>query len=313
MRIIFCGTPQFAVPTLEQLIKEKFEIVLVVTNPDKPQGRGYQMKASPVKQAAIKGGLPVFQPAKLKDPAVQEVLAQANPDAIIVVAYGHMIPAWMINLPRFGAINLHASLLPKYRGAAPIPWAIVRGEDATGVTTMQIDQGLDTGPILLQQATPILPTDTSETLLDRLSVMGAGLMVETLRRIEAGSLEPQPQDESKATDAPMLKKEDGRIDWERRADEIWRLVRGMRPWPAAFTLFRGQVLRIWSSIPAEAVADLATPPGSLSARQKRLFAACGDSTWLEILELQLEGRKRMSALEFLNGVRLEGFEKLGEP
>ncbi|HUY13965.1 MAG TPA: methionyl-tRNA formyltransferase [Terriglobia bacterium] len=313
MRIIFCGTPQFAVPTLEQLIEEKFEIGLVVTNPDEPQGRGYQMKASPVKEAAARAGLKVFQPAKLKDPSVQEVITSVHPEAIIVVAYGHIIPGWMIDLPPFGAINLHASLLPKYRGAAPIPWSIVRGESVTGVTTMKIGRGLDTGPILLQEEIAIGPGDTSETLVEQLSVIGASLMMKTLRRIESANIEPRPQDESVATYAPILRKEDGRIEWKKSADEIWKLVRGMRPWPTAFTTFRGRGLQIWAVAPAAEVVDSSVPSGTLRTEPKRLLVACGDSSWLEIQELQLEGRRRMGATEFLNGVRLRPDDKLGGP
>lgn len=312
MRIIFCGTPKFSVPTLERLIEEKFAIELVVTNPDEPQGRGYQVKASPVKEAAGKAGLKVFQPAKLKEPSVQEVITSAKPDAIVVVAYGHLIPTWMIDLPSLGNINLHASLLPKYRGAAPVPWAIVRGESVTGVTTMKIGAGLDTGPILLQEQTPIAPDDTSETLLERLSAMGAGLMARTLRGLESGAIEPREQDNNLTTYAPILKKEDGRIDWNNAAEEIWRLVRGMQPWPTAHTKFQGRGLQIWSAAPVAEVVDSSRPPGVLRAERKRLLAACGDSTWLELLEVQLEGRKRIRATEFLNGVRLIPDEKLGE-
>ncbi len=312
MRIIFCGTPQFAVPTLERLIEEKFEIELVVTNPDEPQGRGYAVKASPVKEAAVRAGLKVFQPARLKEPSVQEIIAISNPEAIVVVAYGHIIPAWMIDLPRFGNINLHASLLPKYRGAAPIPWSIVRGESVTGVTTMKIGPGLDTGPIFLQEETPIRPEDTSETLSERLSRIGASLMVRTLRRVESGDIDPTPQDDNLATIAPILKKEDGRIDWNKSADEVWRLVRGMRPWPTAFTKFRGRSLKIWTAAPASAHADSPKPPGALRTEYKRLLVACGHSSWLEILEVQLEDRKRIRATEFLNGVRLSPDDKLGE-
>lgn len=311
MRIIFCGTPRFAVPTLERLIEGQFKIELVMTNPDEPQGRGYQMRASPVKEAAARAGLKVFQPAKLKEPSVQEVITSTHPDAIIVVAYGHIILGWMIDLPPFGAINLHASLLPKYRGAAPIPWSIVRGESVTGVTTMEIGRGLDTGPILLQEETAIGPGDTSETLLEQLSVTGASLMLKTLQGIESGDIEPRPQDDSLATYAPILKKEDGRIDWTRPADEIWRLVRGMRPWPTAFTTFRGRGLQIWTAAPAAEAGKSSAPPGALRAERKRLLAACGDSSWIEIQELQLEGRRRIGAPEFLNGVRLRPNDKLG--
>jgi len=291
MNLIFCGTPQFAVPTLEKLLGGSFTIELVVTKPDEPSGRGYEMQQPPVKEAAEKAGLQVFQPAKLKDPATREFLAKSRPDAIVVVAYGRIIPPWMIDLPRLGCINLHASLLPKYRGAAPIPWALIRGERVTGVTTMKIDPGLDTGDILLQRE--------------------ADLMVETLRGLERREIIPRPQDHSQATLAPMLKKEDGRIDWTMTAQEITWRVRGLRPWPGAYTTFRGKNLHLW-------VATLATVPtprvlesSTLLAESGKLFVTCGQGTLLEVKELQLEGRKRLCARDFLNGVRLAAGEKLG--
>ncbi len=312
MNLIFCGTPQFAVPTLEKLVASAFPVSLVLTNPDEPRGRGYRLKASPVKESAAKAGLRILQPKNLKDPAVEVEIRSLKPDAIVVVAYGHLIPAWMIEVPRFGWINLHASLLPRYRGAAPIPWAIIRGERATGVTTMQIDRGLDTGDILLQRATEISNEDTTETLSERLSVIGAELMAETLGKIERNEIKPQPQDERIATRAPMLTKDDGRIDWRLTAEEISRRVRGLRPWPVAHTAFRGRNLQIWSarllaSTPASALA-----PGELSACQGALIAGCGGGTQIEIMELQLEGRKRMPARDFINGVRLLSDERLEE-
>ncbi len=313
MRIIFCGTPQFAVPTLERLLAAGFTIDLVVTNPDEPSGRSYERKPPPVKIAAEKAGLPVFQPAKLRDPATRELLAKFHPDAIVVVAYGHIIPPWMIELPRLGSINLHASLLPKYRGAAPIAWALIRGERVTGVTTMKIDAGLDTGGILLKREVEIRDEDTTETLSDRLSAIGADLMVETLARLERGEIEPSPQDHALATLAPILKKEDGRIDWSLTAEEIARRVRGLRPWPVAYTAFRGKTLRIWSATPALLPPESqdASDPGAIIVQGDRLFVACGQSTFLEVREVQLEGRKRLPARDFVNGSRLASGEKLG--
>src|SRR5438132_13957574 len=225
MRIIFCGTPQFAVPTLERLLAAGFTIDLVVTNPDEPSGRSYERKAPPVKMAAEKAGLPVFQPAKLRDPATQERLAKFHPDAIVVVAYGHIIPPWMIELPRLGSINLHASLLPKYRGAAPIAWALIRGERVTGVTTMKIDAGLDTGELLLKREVEIRDEDTTETLSDRLSALGAELMVETLERLERGEIVSSPQDHALATLSTMLWRVVGRNDGSWLATKISRHVR----------------------------------------------------------------------------------------
>ncbi len=311
LNIIFCGTPQFALPTLQKLLGEGFSIGLVLTNPDEPSGRGHKRKSPPVKQAAEKAGLAVFQPTKLKDPATQAVLCKMRPDAIVVVAYGHIIPPWMIDLPWFGCVNLHASLLPKYRGAAPIQWALIHGERTTGVTTMKIDPGLDTGDILLQRETEIGDQDTTETLSERLSVMGADLMVETLRGIERGEITARPQDPHLATLGPMLKKEDGRIDWKLKADEISRRVRGLRPWPGAYASFRDKTLHIWSATPSPAPAPCGLEPGGLLAQHGALSVICGGGTVLEVKELQLEGRRRLSARDFLNGVRLAPGEKLG--
>ena len=310
MRLIFCGTPQFAVPTLEKLIAEKFEVELVVTNPDEPFGRGYAAKAPPIKVVAEKAGLNVSQPARLKDPATVEFLSRFHPDAIVVVAYGHIIPPWMIDLPRLGCINLHASLLPKYRGAAPIAWAIIRGERVTGVTTMKIDPGLDTGDILLCREVEIGEEDTAPALSEKLSTLGADLMVETLRGLERGEITPRPQDSSQATLAPMLRKEDGRIDWSLTTEEISRRVRGLQPWPGAYTSFRGKRLQIWVAQPAAAGSQAALQPGTLEAQSGKLFIACGAGSRLEAMELQLEGRKRVSARDFLNGVRLLPGEKV---
>lgn len=310
MRLIFCGTPQFAVLTLEKLISEQFTIELVVTNPDEPAGRGYEPKPPPVKVAAAKAGLKLFQPARLKDPETRAFLSAFSPDAIVVVAYGHIIPPWMIELPRLGCINLHASLLPKYRGAAPIPWAIVRGEDATGVTTIKIDAGLDTGDVLLQREVEISEDDTSATLSQRLSTLGAELMVETLRELERGEIEPRPQDSVRATLAPMLKKEDGRIDWSFTAQDIARRVRGFQPWPGAYTTFRGKKLQLWAARPDTSPAPAPAESGKLRVDGGKLFVACGGGTRLEVRELQLEGRKRLAAGDFLNGVHLLPGEKV---
>ncbi|MBZ5670837.1 MAG: methionyl-tRNA formyltransferase [Acidobacteriia bacterium] len=304
MRLIFCGTPDFAVPTLERLIAEDVAIDLVVTNPDEPSGRGYELKAPLVKQVALRSGLGVFQAARLKDPTTVEFLSRFRPDAIVVVAYGHIIPKWMIELPRFGCINLHASLLPKYRGAAPIQWALIRGETLTGVTTMRIDEGLDTGDILLKREVSVRDEDTTETLRERLSLLGADLVVETLLQLEREVLQPQPQDHTQATRAPILKKEDGRIDWVLPAREIWNRIRGLRPWPGAYTTFRGKNLHIWAAGRPSPGEPCHLEPGTLVAEHGRLLVACGQGTLLEAKEIQLEGRKRLPAPEFLNGVRL---------
>jgi methionyl-tRNA formyltransferase len=312
MHLIFCGTPQFAVPTLEKLVEENFNVQLVMTNPDEPSGRGYELKSPPVKQTALRLGLPLFQPAKIKEAAAQEFLTRLRPDAIVVVAYGHIIPQWMIDLPRLGCINLHASLLPKYRGAAPISWAIIRGESVTGNTTMQIGAGLDTGDLLLQSKEPVRDEDTTETLYARLSESGAGLIVETLRGLENGSIARRPQDPAQATLAPILRKEDGLLDWTLTAREVWYRVRGLRPWPGAFTTFRGKQLHIWmAALPAAPFAGN-QPPGTLIVDRPRLLVVCGGKAWLELTEVQMEGRRRIPARDFLNGVRFTPGERLGK-
>ncbi len=305
--LVFCGTPRFAVPTLEALIRASFPVRLVVTQPDKPRGRGLALAPSPVKRSALALGLPIAQPESIKNN--EEFRAQLyalNPDAIIVVGYGRILPRWIIDLPRFGNINLHASLLPKYRGAAPIQWAIARGETVTGVTTMRIDEGLDTGDILLQKEIAINATDTAETLALTLAVAGADLVVDTLRRLQAGTIKPRPQDPEKATLAPILKKEDGRIDFRRTAKEICDRRRGFQPWPGAFTTFRGKNLHIWGA----EVSQQSIPPGELFV-EKNLLVGCGESTALTLLEVQLEGKKRMAARDFVHGYRPLTGEKLG--
>lgn len=311
MNLLFCGTPDFALPTLNKLLDEGFRINLVITNPDAPAGRGYELKTSPVKSTAKEAGLEVFQPAKLKDPATQAYLTQFHPDAIVVVAYGHILPQWMIDLPRLGCVNLHASLLPKYRGAAPLQWALIQGERTTGVTTMKIDAGLDTGDILLQREVEIRDDDTTLTLSERLSALGADLMVETLRGLEGGEITPRPQYHERATLAPMLKKEDGRIDWKLTAEAIsWR-VRGLAAWPGAFTSFRKKTFHFWCAQPAPSSPASGLEPGTLVVDRGTLSVVCGEGTLLVVKELQLEGRSRMLARDFLNGVRLAPGEKLG--
>lgn len=312
MRLIFCGTPQFAVPALEALVRRRFSVDLVVTNPDEPRGRSQEVTPPPVKLAAEKHGLAVFQPTKLKDPSTVARISEFRPDAMVVVAYGHIIPPWMIALPRLGCINLHASLLPKYRGAAPIAWALIRGERVTGVTTMKIDAGLDTGDILLQRDVPIDDDDTTATLSERMSPIGAALMVETLDGLERCEIQPQPQDHSSATLAPMLKKEDGRIDWRLTSQEITRRVRGLDPWPGAYTSFRGKSLRLWAAVAVPVSPDHPVEVGTTIVSGSRLLVACGEGTLLQLGELQLEGRKRISARDFINGVHLKPGEVLGD-
>lgn len=309
MSLIFAGTPRFAVPTLEKLVESGFHVRLVVTQPDRARGRGMEFMPSPVKETALKLGIPVAQPEKIKtNPEFQAQLTEIKPEAIVVVGYGRIIPLWMIDLPKLGNLNVHASLLPKYRGAAPVQWAIASGETVTGVTTMRIDAGLDTGPILLQREHPITAQDTAETVAPVLAAIGAELMIETLRRLQAGSVHPIRQNEDQATLAPVLKKEDGRIDFRLSATEIWNRLRGFQPWPGAFTTFRGKNLHLWSARPVEANI----PAGTIRMEGHLPLVGCAENSALELLEVQVEGKKRMSASNFVNGYRPYDGEVLGE-
>ncbi len=306
--LVFCGTPAFAVPTLEKLVQAGFAMRLVVTQPDRPKGRGMELAPSPVKQRALQLGLPVSQPDKIKNnQEFREQLAAIKPDAIIVVGYGRIIPPWMLDLPPLGNLNLHGSLLPKYRGAAPVQWAIARGERVTGVTTMRIDAGLDTGGILLQKEISIAPQDTAETLAVRMAAIGADLMVETLRGLQAGTIHPRPQDDARATLAPILKKEDGRIDFHLTALEILNRMRGFQPWPGAYTSFRGKNLHVWA---ARTVEDTLAE-GQIAVDSGRVIVGCGAGSTLELLEVQMEGKKRMPAADFVHGYLPKPGEKLG--
>lgn len=310
MKLVFCGTPQFAVPSLERLVAAGHNVQLVVTQPDRPQGRGMEMAAPPVKQTAVRLGLPVTQPEKIKkNEEFQARLAAIRPDAIIVVGYGRIIPGWMLHLPPYGNINVHASLLPKYRGAAPIQWAIANGETVTGVTTMKIDEGLDTGDILLKRQMAIRPEDTALTLAPRLAELGAGLLVETLQELKQGTLEPVPQDDSLATLAPILNREDGLMDFSRTASEIHNRLRGFQPWPGAYTHFRGKNLKIVSARVQANGQQLS--PGELCVAADQLLVGCGGNTCLDLLQVQPEGKKAMTAREFISGYRPAQGERLG--
>lgn len=309
MKLVFCGTPQFAVPSLEKLAAAGFDLRLVLSQPDRPQGRGMQLAAPPVKQSALKLGLPVIQPDKIKkNEELQNQLAAIAPDAIIVVGYGRIIPPWMLQLPRFGNINVHGSLLPKYRGAAPVQWAIASGETVTGVTTMRLDEGLDTGDILLQREMEILPQDTAVTLAPRLAVLGADLLLETLHGLEQGKITPIAQDNSQATLAPILEKQDGLVDFNRRATEIYNRVRGFQPWPGAYTVFRSKNLKIIDARPLP--EEISLPKGELHIQQDRLIVGCDQGTALELLQLQPEGKKAITAREFIGGYRPKEKESL---
>jgi methionyl-tRNA formyltransferase len=311
MRLVFCGTPQFAVPTLKTLLDAGHDVPLVVTQPDRPSGRGMQLLAPPVKQAALDVGLSVTQPEKIKNNIEFRAQLEAiQPYAIIVVAYGRIIPKWMLDLPRYGNINLHASLLPKYRGAAPIQWAVANGEPVTGATTMRIDEGLDTGDMLLQRELVIAPDQTAEDIFPLLAAMGAPLMVETLEGLETGTIAVKKQDSAYATFAPILKREDGHIDFERTAMEIYNRWRGFQPWPGAYTSFRGKKLTLHRMMPMELRGEQGNS-AEVRVERGRLFVDCGGNSRLEIFEVQPEGKKRMSAADFLRGHQLKSGDRLG--
>ncbi len=313
MRIIFMGTPEFAVPSLESLIQSSHEIAGVFTQPDRPVGRRQTMAPPPVKRLALSHHLPVFSPEKIRNEEVQSTMQRLNPDVIVVVAYGKILPPWMLRLPKQGAINGHASMLPKYRGAAPIQWAVANGETVTGVTTMQMDEGLDTGAILLQQEVPIGPEDTAQTMYDRLAGVTASLLQDTLKRLEEGTLSPQKQDDSQASFAPILKKEDGKIEWEWPAEKTHNRVRGLNPWPGTYASFRGKQLKIWKTELARGIQIQETrgEPGALVHSEGRgLLVETGAGGLLKLLEVQPEGHRRMSALDFVNGFRIKSGERL---
>jgi methionyl-tRNA formyltransferase len=311
MKLAFCGTPGFAVPTLEALLAAGHEVALVVSQPDRPVGRSQQLNAPPVKQCALAAGLPVIQPEKIRNNAgFRAQLESIAPDAIVVVAYGRIIPPWMLALPKLGCINLHGSLLPKYRGAAPIQWAVANGDAFTGTTTMLLEEGLDTGPILLQQPIEIGRDQTSVDLFDLLAKTGAPLIVETLTVLANGTVQPRPQNNNGATFAPILNREDGRMDFvTRTAHELYNRWRGFQPWPGAFTTLDGKKL-IVHRMEVAAPRGLAAP-GQSQIENDHLFVACAEDTWLELLEVQLEGKKRLSAAEFLRGTPLASDARLG--
>jgi methionyl-tRNA formyltransferase len=310
MKLVFCGTPQFAVPTLERLISAGHDMALVVTQPDRPQGRGLALAASPIKQCAERHKIKIQQPEKIKNNAEFRTSVESiNADAIIVVGYGRIVPAWMLSLPRHGNINLHGSLLPKYRGAAPIQWAIAEGETISGATTMRLNEGLDTGPILLQRELAIDPDETAITYNRRLSEVGAELMLETLGRLDNGSIASRPQDDRQASLAPILTKEDGLANFNWPARKIYNRFRGFQPWPGCYTFFRGKKLAITSAKP-EAVEGKTA--GELILDRERLFVVCGENTALELMEVRPEGKRKISAAEFVRGYRPQTAEKLGQ-
>lgn len=301
-RIIFFGTPSFAVPTLQSLLQGQDEVVAVVTQPDRGKGRGQKIFPSPVKEFILQHGkyeLFIFQPESVKEKTFQERLRELHPELFVVVAYGQILPMSLLKIPKYGAINVHASLLPKYRGAAPIAWAILNGEKTTGVTTMIMDEGMDTGDILLQTEIPIGKEETAETLHNRLASLGAQLLLETLERMKVGDVHPIPQDHSKATYAPLLKKEDGQIDWRKEAEEIDRRVRAFNPWPGAFTSWEGQLLKIYrGEIRKRAPAGKAGTV--IWVGSDFIEVETGKDSFF-IKEVQLEGKRRMTVRDFLSG------------
>lgn len=310
MRVIFMGTPDFSVGTLEALVEAGHEVCLAVTQPDKPKGRGKEMQFPPVKETAIRLGIPVFQPKRIRQPECVEELRKYQADVMVVVAFGQILPKEILEMTPYGCINVHASLLPKYRGAAPIQWSILCGEQVTGVTTMQMDEGLDTGDMLLKTEVEIASDETGESLHDKLSAAGAALCVETLKELQAGTLQPEKQGESPTQYAKMLDKKMGNIDWSRPAVEIERLVRGLNSWPSAYTHWGDKVLKIWKAEVVEepeAPADTAvqTEPGTVVRVEKDGFYVQTGGGLLVVKELQIPGKKRMAADAFLRGYQLK--------
>lgn len=312
MRVVFMGTPDFAVGTLKALLQSRHQVVAVVTQPDKPKGRGKAMQFTPVKEVAVSAEIPVLQPKRVREPEVVEEIRQFHPDVIVVVAFGQLIPKAILDMPQYGCVNVHASLLPKYRGAAPIQWAVIDGEEKSGVTTMQMDEGLDTGDMLLTEEVVLDPQETGGSLFDKLSEVGAGLLLKTLDELEAGNVHPQKQpSESTTAYAAMLTKKMGEIDWTQSAVQIERLVRGLNPWPSAYTHLGQKTLKIWRAAVHPSMGQT-KEPGTVILMDKKHFGVQTGDGMLEILELQLEGKKRMDADAFLRGYQVEDGIKLGE-
>jgi methionyl-tRNA formyltransferase len=312
MRIVFCGTPEFAVPTLRALVANpEFSVEAVVTQPDRPRGRGQQVSASPVKELALAARVRIYQPERVKTDEAHDFFSEVKPDAAVIIAYGQIIPRRLLEIPRLGWMNLHASLLPKYRGAAPIAWAIINDESKTGLTTMRLDPGLDTGPILMQREIDIGNDETAPELAMRMAEMGAPLVIDSLMKLDRREIVPIPQDASRASYAPILTKEQGRIDWSQTAREIYNRIRGLAPWPGAFTTFRGRLCHIWGKPAAAGSAASTLAPGSVILLDGAIEAVCGKGTRLQLEAVQVEGRKRISARAFVNGARLQSGERLG--
>jgi methionyl-tRNA formyltransferase len=313
LRIVFCGTPEFAVPSLQRLAERpEFSLEAVITQPDRPRGRGGNVTASPVKEVALELGLHVYQPESIKSESSQDFLKRVAPDAVVIIAYGQIIPARLLTIPRLGWLNVHGSLLPKYRGAAPIHWAIANGETISGLTTMQINAGMDTGPTLLRREVAIGPEETSPELASRMSTVGADLIVETLLHFDRGEILPVPQEEKEVSYAPILKKEDGRINWHQPAQQIYNRMRGFTPWPGSYSTFRRQMCNLWGhpeTLGAAGPPGTQNEPGEIIAAAKEIHVACTAGTFLRLESVQVEGRKKITVREFANGARLEVGDK----
>lgn len=310
LRIVFCGTPAFGLPSLKKLLADPgCSVEAVITQPDRPRGRGRNPARSPIKDAALDAGLQIYQPERIKSEDAMQFLKGIAPDAVIIIAYGQIIPRDLLEIPRLGWINLHGSLLPQYRGAAPIQRAILNGNTRTGLTTMRIDAGLDTGPILEQLEVEIRTDETAPELMARMGDSGAPLLLNTLRKFETGEIKPRDQDNARATFAPPLKKEEGLIDWNRRAGEIYNHIRAFQPWPGTFSHFRGRLCQLWGRAMENPSDYPAHDPGLIVERSGEMLVACGEGTWLRVEYVQAEGRKRMSAREFANGARISSGEK----
>lgn len=309
MKVIFMGTPDFSVGTLEALVAAGHDVVLAVTQPDKPKGRGKEMQFTPVKECALKYNIPVYQPRRVREPECIEELRKYRADIMVVVAFGQILPKEILEMTKYGCVNVHASLLPKYRGAAPIQWSILDGEEVTGVTTMQMNEGLDTGDMLLKVEIPIEEKETGGSLHDKLAEVGARLCVETLAGLEAGTITPIPQGETTTSYAKMLDKQLGSIDWSKSAIEIERLIRGLSPWPSAYTNWNDKVMKIWD---AKVVGDASTErPGTIVKVEKDAFYVQAGDGALQVCELQIPGKKRMDAGAFLRGYQVKEGEMLG--
>lgn len=312
MKIIFMGTPDFSVGTLEALIKAGHEVTLAVTQPDKPKGRGKSMQFPPVKEAAKAHGIEVYQPVKVREEACIEHLKSYEADIIVVVAFGQILPKEILAMPKYGCVNVHASLLPKYRGAAPIQWAVINGEQITGVTTMRMDEGLDTGDIIMREEVALTPGETGGSLFERLAQTGAELCVRTLTAIENGTARYTPQDDDLATHTKMIKKQLGQIDWKKAAEELERLIRGLNPWPSAYTHLNGKTLKIWKASVQGQPEDVHMEPGTVCEVTKDSLLVQTGQGLLRLLEVQLEGKKRMTVDEFLRGCSVQMGCRLGK-